>query len=337
MTYFAGIQMFMEKLNQLINFNHVPLINNPALFIHSLPAEIVVINDLKKSRILLTTRLTEVAKNANSNGLIHHLGYLNEGKSWELLRTKVFHDINECPEWSIRPGMQIVESCKGLPLSVAVIAGVLAKDAWNRKWWEEIAETTRSYIVGEENGCLEILALSYHHLPLHLRECFLYLGGFPEDHKFHVKRLIWLWVAEGFIQQDGSGSLEDTAGSYLKGLIDRNLVSVSHISKFNGAVKRCILHDLVRELCLRKAKEERLIWSSPLSNAITPPYKPVRIFITPPYKQGTPPQSLRSIWFFSAKETLSDDIARMCFCPYMLLRVLVLQSSGFNGFPTGME
>ncbi|MFS8025066.1 putative P-loop containing nucleoside triphosphate hydrolase [Helianthus anomalus] len=132
------------------------------------------------SRILLTTRLTEVAKHANSDGLIHHLGYLNKERSWELLCQKVFQG-NECPEWLIKPGMQIVEKCQGLPLALVVIGGVLAKEAWSEMLWVEIAKKTRSYIVGERNGCLEALGLSYNHLPLHLRECFLYLGGFRED------------------------------------------------------------------------------------------------------------------------------------------------------------
>ncbi|KAI3745220.1 hypothetical protein L1987_58328 [Smallanthus sonchifolius] len=98
-------------------------------------------HDNNGSRILLTSRLNEVAKHANSDGLIHHLGYLSNEKSWELLCQKVFHG-NECPKWSIEPGMKIVENCKGLPLAVLVIAGVLAKWAWSKKFWEEIALRT---------------------------------------------------------------------------------------------------------------------------------------------------------------------------------------------------
>ncbi|KAJ0447689.1 putative P-loop containing nucleoside triphosphate hydrolase [Helianthus annuus] len=103
--------------------------------------------------------------------------------------------------------MQIVKNCQGLPFAIVVIAGVLAKEACSEEFWEEIAHKTSLYIVGDQNGCMETLGLSYNHLPLHLRECFLYLSGFPEDFKFEVKRLMWLWVAEGFIQQDGNRSL----------------------------------------------------------------------------------------------------------------------------------
>ncbi|KAL8267898.1 hypothetical protein R6Q59_001696 [Mikania micrantha] len=216
-------------------------------------------HDDNGSRILLTSRLTEVAMHANSDGLIHQLGYWNKEKGWELLCKKVLQG-NDCPEWLIRPGMQIVENCKGLPLAVAVIAGFLEKESLSEKFWVEIAYKTGSYIVDDHNGSImESLALSYNHLPLHLRECFLYLGGFPEDYKFKVRWLVLLWIAEGFIQEDGNKSLEDIAEGYLMDLIGRNLVTVAHRSNCNGGVKACKVHDLVRELCLRKAKEDGFI------------------------------------------------------------------------------
>ncbi|CAH1425003.1 unnamed protein product [Lactuca virosa] len=52
------------------------------------------------SRILLTSRLTEVAAHAKSHGLVHHLKHLTEEESWELLCGKVFQG-DECPEWLI--------------------------------------------------------------------------------------------------------------------------------------------------------------------------------------------------------------------------------------------
>ncbi|KAF5783407.1 putative P-loop containing nucleoside triphosphate hydrolase [Helianthus annuus] len=155
--------------------------------------------------------------------------------------------------------MQIVENCQGLPLAVVVIAEVLAKETRSKEFWVEIAVKTGLYIVSDQNGCLETLGLSYSHLPLHLRDSFLYLGGFPEDHMFKVRELIWLWVAEGFIQQDGNRSLEDIAEDYMMDLIDRNLVNVADTSEYDGSVKACKVIDLIRELCLRKAKEEGFI------------------------------------------------------------------------------
>ncbi|KAL8267896.1 hypothetical protein R6Q59_001694 [Mikania micrantha] len=304
-------------------------------------------NDNNRSRILLTSRVTDVAKHATSDGLIHHLGYLNKEKGWELLCKKVFQG-NDCPEWSIKHGMQIVENCKGLPLAVAVISGVLATKSLSEKFWVEIAYRTCSYIVGEQNEpVMESLALSYNHLPLHLRDCFLYLGGFPEDYRFKVQWLILLWVAEGFIQEDGNRSLEDIAEGYLMDLIDRNLVNVEVRSNSNGGVKACKVHDLVMELCLRKGKEEGFIIktkkqtsSSLFSNVTTLSYTPVRMFIDKNLNiRGFPhmsAQNLRSILCFNGFRSLSDDIAK-CFRSFMLLRVLDLHKCILKDFPKGIE
>ncbi|KAD4982093.1 hypothetical protein E3N88_18764 [Mikania micrantha] len=290
------------------------------------------------SRILLTSRLTDVAKHATSDGLIHHLGYLNKEKGWELLCKKVFHG-NDCPEWSIKRGMQIVENCKGLPLAVAVIAGVLAKESLSEKFWVKIANRTGSYIADDQNGSiLETLALSYNHLPLHLRECLLYLGGFREDYEFQVRKLIWLWMAEGFIQQAENQSLEDIAEGYLMDLIDRNLVIVKARSNSSGAVKACKVHDLVRELCLRKANEEGFIVKTETMNFSYKPL-PCMFMDKDPYIvrfSYRSAQNLRSILSSNAFISLSDDIAKY-FHSFVLLRVLDLHTWRLDDFPKGIE
>ncbi|KAL7586964.1 hypothetical protein Lser_V15G39983 [Lactuca serriola] len=218
------------------------------------------------SRILLTSRLTEVAAHAKSHGLIHHLQHLTEEESWKLLCQKVFQG-DECPEWLIEPGMQIAKNCHGLPLSVVVMAGVLVKEARNKDLWVKISCSVHSYIASDEKGCLETIALSYDHLPLHLRDCFLYLGGFPEDFLINSPWLLWLWMAEGFIQEDRSRSMEKIANGYLVDLVDRNLLI---LEKWNtmGDVLWCKVHDLVRQVCVEKGKKERFFLKidSPPSN-----------------------------------------------------------------------
>ncbi|KAJ9552081.1 hypothetical protein OSB04_016126 [Centaurea solstitialis] len=235
------------------------------------------------SRILLTTRLNEVALHVKSNGFVHSLPCLTEEESWKLLKQMVFNG-DECPECLTEPGQQIARKCHGLPLSVVVMAGILAEESTNKDLWENIACGVSSYIVSDQKGgCLETLALSYQHLPDHLRKCFLYLGGFQEDFRFDVERLIWLWVAEGFIEEAGSRRLEDTAKAYLTDLVNRNLIIVAKRNAI-GDVKACKLHDLVRELCLQKGKEERFIFkldSPPLPSQLSTsiqPHQQCRVF-----------------------------------------------------------
>ncbi|KAJ9551563.1 hypothetical protein OSB04_015608 [Centaurea solstitialis] len=292
-------------------------------------------HDNTGSRILLTTRLNEVAVHVKQHGFVHSLPCLTEEESWELLKQKVFHG-DECPEWLIEPGRHIARKCQGLPLSVVVMAGVLAKEPMSKDLWEEIACSISSY----QKGNLETLALSYHHLPDHLRECFLYLGGFPEDFKFNVERLIWLWVAEGFIEEAENRKLEDTAKAYLTDLINRNLVVVVKRNVI-GDVESCELHDLVRELCVQEAKKERFflkIDSLSLSSQLHPDilYQQRRLFTNADMTVVNftlfPARSIRSFFCFQYN-IYSFTVTP---CSFLLLKVLDLQKGGMHCFPVGI-
>ncbi|KAJ9551661.1 hypothetical protein OSB04_015706 [Centaurea solstitialis] len=291
-------------------------------------------HDNTASRILLTSRLNEVALHVKPHGFVHSLPCLTDEESWELLKNKVFHG-DECPERFIKPGRHIARKCHGLPLSVVVMAGVLAQEPTNQDLWEEVACCVSSYIVGDQKGCLKTLALSYYHLPNHLRECFLYLGGFPEDFRINVKRVIRLWMAEGFVEEVGNQSLEDTAKAYLIDLINRNLVIVERRNEI-GDVKACKLHDLVRELCGQKAKEEGFflqIDSTTSSTQLLEAYEQRRIFMNQRVIILNMPHSLtptvRTLWYFNVNQHMLKSIPH-CF---VLLRVLDLQDCHMFDFP----
>ncbi|XP_058193911.1 putative late blight resistance protein homolog R1A-10 [Rhododendron vialii] len=209
----------------------------------------------KGSKVLFTSRLVDVQPDGVSC-VPHCLDRLQESYSWELLQKKVF-GMEPCPPKLVDIGKQIAKKCEGLPLAIVAIAGILATEDKTLDVWEEVAKRLSSIIAKKQEGCMEILELSYNHLPLHLKACFLYIGAHPEDYEIPVRELIWLWIAEGFIQQsDARKSLEAVAEDYLIGLIDRSLVMVARKRKSHGGIKACRIHDLLRELCLKKAKED---------------------------------------------------------------------------------
>ncbi|XP_028066682.1 putative late blight resistance protein homolog R1A-10 [Camellia sinensis] len=210
-------------------------------------------NDNNGSRVMFTSRLKELSMHASPDCHPHCLCFLTEEESWELLQWKVFQN-ESCPPELIGIGKQIMKKCEGLPLAIVVIAGLLAKNIKTKESWKQVAQSVRSYIVSEPNQYLDTLALCYNHLPRHLKPCFLYLGAFPEDQEITVQRLIWLWIAEGFIQKIEQKSLEEVAEGYLMDLIQRSLVIVAQ-KRFDGRIKACRMHDLLRDLCLTKARE----------------------------------------------------------------------------------
>ncbi|KAL7163282.1 hypothetical protein ACSBR2_039388 [Camellia fascicularis] len=157
-------------------------------------------NDNNGSRVMFTSRLKEVAMHASPDCHPHCLRPLTEEESWELLQRKVFQN-KSCPPQLIEIRKQIMKRCEGLPLAIVVIAGLLAKNIKTQESWKKVVQSVSSYIVSDPNQYLDTLALSYNHLPRHLKPCFLYLGAFPEDQEISVQRLIWLWITEGFIQK----------------------------------------------------------------------------------------------------------------------------------------
>ncbi|XP_059436530.1 putative disease resistance RPP13-like protein 3 [Corylus avellana] len=205
------------------------------------------------SRILITSRINEVALHASLTPP-YFLQFLNKDESWELFLKKVFRG-GECPLELNTLGRQIAEGCRGLPLSIVVLGGLLANKEKTHRTWSRVIADVNWYLT----ECKEILALSYTHLPRRLKPCFLYFGSFPEDFEIPVKELIQLWIAEGFIQHTGRRNIEDVAEDYLEELIDLNLIQVAAKS-FDGGAKQCLIHDLLRDLCITKSAEEKFLY-----------------------------------------------------------------------------
>ncbi|KAL0284407.1 UNVERIFIED_CONTAM: putative late blight resistance proteinR1B-14 [Sesamum angustifolium] len=142
-------------------------------------------DDCNGSRVLLTTRLTDVALYADSFSPLHKMQFLKEGASWNLLCKKVFGG-KECPSELEDIGKVIARNCGGLPLAIVVIGGLLSKESRKEEYWRTLADNLSSIVTEDDEQCLEILGLSYNRLPHHLRACFLYMAVFPEDYEIPV-------------------------------------------------------------------------------------------------------------------------------------------------------
>ncbi|KAK4344371.1 hypothetical protein RND71_037465 [Anisodus tanguticus] len=205
------------------------------------------------SRILMTTRNMEVAEYAGSGKLSYHMRLMNFDESWSLLYKKVF--LNECfpPEFE-QLGKQIALKCGGLPLTIVVIAGLLSKIGKTLDEWQSVAKNVSSVVSTDlEAQCMRVLALSYHHLPCHLKPCFLYFAIFKEDELISVDELAELWAGEGFLKVEEMENIEEVAEKCLKELKDRSLIFI-HRLRFDGKVESYEMHDVTRELCLREAQ-----------------------------------------------------------------------------------
>ncbi|XVF45449.1 hypothetical protein PTKIN_Ptkin02bG0207300 [Pterospermum kingtungense] len=159
----------------------------------------------------------------------------------------------------VEMGKDMVKQCAGLPLAIVALGGILAtKDSLND--WQTVHKNVKSHLRrGGVWGIHETLALSYDDLPAYLKSCFLYLSIFPEDYEIPAAKLIQLWVAEDLVSPDGEEMVEDVAEHYLNELVERYMVQVGKRDA-SFKIKTCRMHDLVRDLCLLKAKQQNFLY-----------------------------------------------------------------------------
>ncbi|WRX12402.1 NB-ARC - like 10 [Theobroma cacao] len=218
------------------------------------------------SKLLLTTRKKKVALLVDPCSSPVELPLLTDDESWKLFKRKAFSEnkmeAHACSKEFEMLGKEMLKKCGGLPLAIVVLGGLLAtKKSWNE--WEMVQKNINAYLNKDQRqeygGVTEILALSYNELPFHLKPCFLYLGHYPEDLEISKKELVRLWIAEGFISPSLGGGemlMEDVAEQYLEELTNRCLVQVGRRNHTGASVKTCYIHDLLRDLCVSKAREE---------------------------------------------------------------------------------
>ncbi|XP_057785028.1 putative late blight resistance protein homolog R1B-16 [Salvia miltiorrhiza] len=206
------------------------------------------------SRILVTTRLLHLSSQLNNNYSLQ-MEFLDEVRSWELFSKTVF-GVGSCPHELEKIGKKIVENCRGLPLSIVVVGGILRNREHTLGVWESISQNLASEVnLDNDKFCMELLKISYNHLPVYLKPCFLYMGVFEEDDSVRVSTLVKLWVSEGFLKPMNGKSLETIAIEFLHDLVDRNLILVGEMGS-TGSIKFVKIHDLLRDLCLNQSKKD---------------------------------------------------------------------------------
>ncbi|XP_044430953.1 disease resistance protein RPM1-like [Triticum aestivum] len=181
---------------------------------------------------------------------------LGSTESFKLFCSRAFHsNLNrECPMELKTVATKVVERCRG-PLAIVSSGSLLSTKQPTEHAWNHMFNHLRSELRGD-NHVQPILDLSYHDLPGNLRNCFLYCSLFPEDYAISRESLVRLWVAEGFAVKKENSTPEEVAEGNLMELIGRNMLEVVERDELLR-VSTCKMHDLVRDLALAVAKEER--------------------------------------------------------------------------------
>ncbi|XP_074317947.1 putative disease resistance protein RGA1 [Silene latifolia] len=133
---------------------------------------------------------------------VHELQGLSEMESWNLFQRMAFQ-AKERDDDLVALGKKIVKKCINVPLAIRVVESLLRGQS-KSKWLSFYDKGLES--VSERNDTLNrILKLSYDQLSPSLKTCFSYCAIFPKDWTINKQMLIWLWMAQGYIDFDNLG------------------------------------------------------------------------------------------------------------------------------------
>ncbi|KAH0746863.1 hypothetical protein KY285_008520 [Solanum tuberosum] len=194
------------------------------------------------SKIIVTTRKESVALMMGNEQI--SMDHLSIEASWSLFKRHAFENMDPMGHPELEEvGKQIAAKCKGLPLALKTLAGMLRSksevDDWQRILRSEIWELP-------DNDILPALMLSYNDIPAHLKRCFSYCAIFPKDYPFSKEQVIHLWIASGLVPQEDE-IIEDSGSQYFLELRSRSLFErVPNPSE--GNIEKFLMHDLVNDL-----------------------------------------------------------------------------------------
>uniref|UniRef100_A0A0E0LXJ8 Rx N-terminal domain-containing protein n=1 Tax=Oryza punctata TaxID=4537 RepID=A0A0E0LXJ8_ORYPU len=203
------------------------------------------------SVILVTTRSQRVASIMGTLQPID-LPHLSEEHSWELFSKKAFSRVVQKRPESISIGKRIVQKCRGLPLALKTMGGLMSSKQLVSEW-EAIAESNIGDSVQGKNNILAILKLSYTNLSSETKRCFAFCAVFPKNYMMEKGTLIQLWIANGFLHEDGTADLEQKGELIFSQLVWRSFLQVVNPKPFDNQTSRhglvgCQMHDLMHDL-----------------------------------------------------------------------------------------
>ncbi|KAF8409795.1 hypothetical protein HHK36_005874 [Tetracentron sinense] len=328
----GNMRDYLQHKRYVVFFDDVWSVDSWELIQHALP-----LNNCG-SRVMVTTRISDVASYCTkTSNCLYNLQPLPSQEALKLFCKRAFpldhgdHYPRELEELSLK----IVKRCGGLPLAVVAIGGLLSTKGKRISEWNKLHDSLGSAL--GTNPILanlsRILLLSYSDLSYHLKSCFLYFAIFPEDYDISCARLIRLWVAEGYATETRGKTLEEVVEDYLNELIDRSLIQRAG-TYFDGRIRSCRVHDVLRELILSKCEEES--FCKVLMEQNTSLHENTRRLSIHNNALSVPRSKnfshLRSLFMFGV-EKLQNSVIHTLASNIKLLKVLDLQDAALESFP----
>lgn len=235
--------------------------------------ELALVENDRGSIVIKTTRKSEVA-----TGVIYQLRPLSDDDSKMLLFTRLFDSGGERPaNLPAEACEKIMKKCGGVPLAIITMASMLVGK--KTEDWLAVCNSPGFYRGNDGQQAHDtewILSLSYYDLPMHLKTCLLYLSVYPEDYCIEKDKLIWKWIAEGFVETKTGTSLFQLGEEYFNQLVNRSMIQAVRDEDQGGVIYACQVHDMVLDLIRGLSYEENFVTISNDDKVTSPSGNKVR-------------------------------------------------------------
>ncbi|KAM6552544.1 hypothetical protein CsatB_013306 [Cannabis sativa] len=215
------------------------------------------------SKIIVTTRNEDVALKMKTRDVqTYQLKKMSDDECWKLFADHAFDNVgsNEVVLSEFQEiGREIVNKCKGLPLAVKSMAGLLRSMSTPVEWRHVLLSDVWEFPNSHNIEIVPALWLSYRLLPSYLKPCFSYLSIFPKDYNFgdiDREKLILIWMAEGLLKPQKEKRIEDVGEDYLNALIARSFF------QRNTRDHSLSMHDLMHDLAMYVSSQCCFIYDS---------------------------------------------------------------------------
>ncbi|KAF3328204.1 putative disease resistance protein RGA3 [Carex littledalei] len=280
------------------------------------------------SKVIVTSQSREVAQLMDANHIIK-LEPLRNDDCWSIIKDLALDGANHDNTQFDSIGRKIAKKLKGLPLAAKVVARHL-KDKKDVTEWGEILRRNNIW-----DEIMPILALGFHHLPVHLQRCFAYCSIFPKGWLFELEQIVHLWMAQGFIQQQSKRRMEDIGREYMNYLFQRSFFDIQK----KGFVTYYVMNDLMHDLAEYVSLDEcfRIEEGDTQNIPYTVRHLSIQVCCISRLNEMTRYKNLRTLILFggmpsSFDSTILEDIIK----GLRSIRVLDLSPCKLEKFPDGL-
>ena len=219
------------------------------------PSRLVLKYGAQGSRILVTTRKNIVANIMESACMIT-LGVLSDKDCWLMYSKIAFSDKNPKQHEQLQDlGRQIAKKCQGLPLAAKTL-GSLMRFKRSREQWEMVLCSSLWELEDVERGLFTPLLLSYYDLSSPMKRCLSYCAVFPKDYVFVSDELVFMWMAQGYIDSKENMEMEIIEKKYFENLAIRSFFQNFEKVGSENNIIRCKMHDIVHDTLQLITKNE---------------------------------------------------------------------------------